>query len=133
MNIRDFILGLFGYRRAEEHTYQVSADVHAELVNLAEIEQRPVEEMHDELLARGLVQKYSESELLRRWHSLTLRERDVTVLTCRGYTNSQIAVKLGVSPETVKVHVAKALSKFGVHGKAELRNLLEVWNFSEWE
>ncbi|GEM_PF-6655879 len=78
-------------------------------------------------------QKNSESELLIRWHSLTSREQDVTALTYRGYTNSQIAVKLGVSQETVKVHVAKALAEFGVHGKAELRNMLEGWNFSEWE
>jgi DNA-binding NarL/FixJ family response regulator len=44
----------------------------------------------------------------------------------------QIAVWLGVSKETMKAHVCKALVKFNFHGKSELRMRLGRWDFSKW-
>jgi len=47
--------------------------------------------------------------------------QEVTALTDRGYTNRQMAARLGVPEETVKTHVRNALVKFNLHGKGELR------------
>jgi len=50
---------------------------------------------------------------------LTERERAVLTLMVEGLTNSQIAVKLVVSPSTVKSHVSNILSKMNVSSRAE--------------
>jgi len=64
-----------------------------------------------------------------RWKMLTPRERQVALLICaknggKGYTNPQIAENLGISRETVKIHVRNILYKFNLHSKAELRRTL---------
>jgi DNA-binding CsgD family transcriptional regulator len=69
-----------------------------------------------------------------RWNRLTPRERQVASLICqqnggRGYTNPQIADQLGISRETVKIHVRNILYKFDLHSKAELRRSLSKWEF----
>jgi len=63
------------------------------------------------------------------WQSLTPRERQVAELVCktnggRPYTNPQIACLLGISRETVKIHVRNILYKFDLHSKGELRRIL---------
>jgi DNA-binding NarL/FixJ family response regulator len=47
-----------------------------------------------------------------------LRAREVQVLQCvaDGMPNKEIAQELGISPGTVKVHLAKAARKFGTSG-----------------
>ena len=52
-------------------------------------------------------------------HDLTERERAVLALTVEGLNNTQIAVKLGVSPSTIKSHVSNILSKLGVASRTE--------------
>jgi len=64
--------------------------------------------------------------------NLTLRECDVTALTCLGHTNPQMALTLGISVETVKTHVTNALRKFNLHSKADLRVALANWDFTPW-
>jgi DNA-binding CsgD family transcriptional regulator len=50
---------------------------------------------------------------------LTPRERQVLGLLTQGLTNAEIAVRLRVSPETVKTHVAQVLSKLDVNSRQE--------------
>ena len=50
---------------------------------------------------------------------LTEREREVLALMVEGSSNSQIAVKLGVSSSTIKSHVSNILSKLGVASRTE--------------
>lgn len=50
---------------------------------------------------------------------LTEREREVLALMIEGLSNSQIAVKLGVSSSTIKSHVSNILSKLGVVSRTE--------------
>lgn len=50
---------------------------------------------------------------------LTSREDEVRSLMRKGMTNKQIAVRLGISVNTVKKHVAHVLTKCGLHGRRQ--------------
>jgi DNA-binding NarL/FixJ family response regulator len=102
-------------------------------VKLAEQEQLPEEEIHAGLLAAALAQHHSTRDLWSRWDSLSPREQEVTALICLGYTNNEIAAKLGISHTTIKTHIRNILVKYQMHGKAELRIALEDWDFREWD
>ncbi len=50
---------------------------------------------------------------------LTPREREVLALLAEGLANKAIAVRLGISEHTAKVHVNAILAKLGVDSRAE--------------
>ncbi len=52
--------------------------------------------------------------------SLTDREREVLRLVAEGYTSSEIAEKLVLSPKTVDAHRSHIMEKLGLHSRAEL-------------
>lgn len=52
--------------------------------------------------------------------SLTPRERDVAILTCRGLSAKEIGVELGLSYRTVETHRARLLEKFAARKLPEL-------------
>lgn len=62
-------------------------------------------------------------ERLRRV-GLTAREAEVLVLVARGRSTKQVAARLELSPRTVDLHVAHALSKLGVRTRMEAVALL---------
>ena len=128
------LISRLGTRRAKGMRYfELDESLHAMLVALAEREQRPAQEVQADLLRTALAQQQRHGELYNRWQVLSPREQEVTALACRGYTNRQMAARLGVAEETVKTHVRNALVKFNLHGKGELRMALGEWDFSEWE
>ncbi|MFI5915548.1 response regulator [Dactylosporangium sp. NPDC051541] len=51
---------------------------------------------------------------------LTEREREVVGLVATGMSNDEIAARLFVSPHTAKTHVNRAMTKLGVHDRAQL-------------
>jgi DNA-binding NarL/FixJ family response regulator len=51
---------------------------------------------------------------------LTARERQVAQAISRGLTNKQIADEFGISPETVKRHLASIYSKLAIPGRVAL-------------
>lgn len=51
---------------------------------------------------------------------LTDREHEILFLVAEGYRNKEIAVKLFISPETVKRHMTNIYNKFDVHSRIQL-------------
>ena len=51
---------------------------------------------------------------------LTRREREIAGLATRGYTDAEIASRLGVSVRTVESHLHRAYAKLGVTSRHEL-------------
>lgn len=66
---------------------------------------------------------YRES-LLKSFHKLSRRQREIATLIARDMTNREIAGKLFISHHTVATHVKNILAKTGVPSKPELRYLL---------
>ena len=50
---------------------------------------------------------------------LTIREREILALLADGLGNKQIAVRLGISTNTVKTHLELLFEKLGVSSRAE--------------
>jgi DNA-binding CsgD family transcriptional regulator len=126
-------LARLGLKRvAERRSFQLDARLRAALVDLAEQEQRPVEEVQADLLATAITQRQWREWSSRHWQALSPREQDVTAFTCLGYTNRQMAARLGVSPDTVKGYVRQVLVKFNFTSKEEIRMRMGDLDFSKW-
>jgi FixJ family two-component response regulator len=73
--------------------------------------------------ARSRALKASHEErmaLERRYAEVTPREREVFALVTSGLLNKQIAVDLGVTEKTIKVHRARVMEKMGAESLADL-------------
>ena len=136
MSIWDRFLYLIGKRSTpgpRSYRFDVSDSLQVTLSTIAKDEGRPENELIPELLNAGLTQYVSNERLWTKWESLSLREKDVTALVCLGYTNREIGARLSISSETVKDRLETALKKFNFTKRTELRDLLSIWDFSEWE
>jgi FixJ family two-component response regulator len=65
------------------------------------------------------------AEVEARLRTLTAREADVLALVVRGLLNKQIAVELGITEGTVKIHRARVMEKMRVGSVAELVRLTD--------
>lgn len=65
------------------------------------------------------------SLLIRRYHDLTERERQVMRLVTSGRLNNQAAYDLGLSIVTIKLHRAAAMRKMGARSLADLVKMSE--------
>jgi len=136
MSIWDRFMYLIGLRQTPgPRTYHldVSDSLQVTLSTIAQDEGRPEHDLIPELLNAGLDQYTSKERIWKKWDSLSPRERDVAAFVCLGYTNRQIAARLSISPETVKDRLESVFRKFNINKRTELRLLLSIWNFSEWE
>lgn len=50
---------------------------------------------------------------------LTPRERDVVALLAEGLSNKEIAIRLGISPDTAKFHVGRVIDKLDATGRTD--------------
>ena len=127
------LFGRFRSRRSPRWRYfELEESLDTALEQRADQEQRPVEELQAELVAAGLAHLQTTDRLKECWERLSRREQEMTALTCLGYTNRQMAGYLHISLETVKTHMTNTLAKFNMHSKADMREALSNWDFSEW-
>ena len=134
MVIFDHLLSLLGLKRGSgPRYYKLDEPLQSMLETLAVQEQRPAEDIQADLIEAGLAQRQFSNEVWQHWDSLSPREKEVTVLTCMGYTNRQISTTLHISIDTVRTHMRNILFKFRLHGKTEMRQALDGWDFSEWK
>ncbi len=122
-----------GLQRPSTLSFDLNEEIVRSLQDLAEHEQRSKEAIAIDLLSLGISQCRKAEKSLTLWKSLSQREQQTVALSCIGYTNVEIAKRMGISPETVKAHMLRAVHKFGVRGKAELREILVDWDFSDWD
>ena len=129
----DHFLDSFKYLLFPSRFVKLDERLSLALARLAEQEERPVDELGQDMLSFALQHRRAAAENLEAWESLTPREREVTALACLGYTNKEIGRRLLIPPPTLKTHLRNAKRKFGLHSKLELRKALADWDFSEWE
>ena len=55
----------------------------------------------------------------RQVRQLTAREREVLRLLANGHTNAEVGVQLYLSPETVRTHVHRAVTRLGVRNRTQ--------------
>jgi two-component system response regulator NreC len=133
MSFFERLLSALGNLPLSKRVFQFDDELVDSLQELAARERRSEQDVAQDLLAAGLAQRNAAEAFVGTWQSLTRREQQVVALTCLDYTNKEIAARLSLSPETVKSHVRSALHKFGVHNKADLRRMLDDWDFSDWK
>lgn len=75
-------------------------------------------------MTRGLLEdmlpEAESSDELQLWGSLSKREQDVLSQVAYGYTSSQIAAGLNLSPKTVETYRARGMEKLGLVDRASL-------------
>ena len=136
MSIWDRFLYLIGLRPTpgpRTYHFDASESLRVTLSTLATDEGRPEDELIPDILVAGLTQYEAKERLWNTWETLSAREKDVAAFACLGYTNRQIAACLNISPYTVKDRLSSVFRKFDVHKRDDLRLLLSIWDFSEWE
>jgi DNA-binding CsgD family transcriptional regulator len=69
-------------------------------------------------------------EIVRRWQTLTRREKQVVALICMGHSTREVATRLDTSTSTIRSHLSHAMGKFGVHYRDPLCAWLADWDFS---
>ncbi|MGE4589440.1 MAG: PocR ligand-binding domain-containing protein [Acidaminococcaceae bacterium] len=67
-----------------------------------------------------LEQKKLKTEDTKRDSRISLREKEIVELVCKGFSNKQIADTLFISERTVKTHVSNILAKLNLHDRMQL-------------
>lgn len=70
-------------------------------------------------------ERSANSEFIRRFESLTAREKEVCLKVSQGLLNKQIAGDLGITEKTIKVHRARVLEKMEAGSVAELVRIVD--------
>jgi FixJ family two-component response regulator len=94
---------------------------------------KPVDEQHLLQTVQSAINRHASGraefaelrEFRERVDSLSKREREVMMLVISGLLNKQIAKRLGITEDTIKVHRGRVMGKTGVDSLAELARLCE--------
>lgn len=132
MSLIDYLLHKLHLRKRKKTLARFDFQTRQSILELARRQNRPPEEVASQMMALGLEQHQLLQEKYQTWEHLTPRQKDVAALVCLGYTNQQIAERLQISSETVKVHVSNIFEKFRLHSRKHLADVLKDWDFSAW-
>ena len=77
--------------------------------------------------ARG--KRADTAQLRERYGKLTLREKEVVSMVVSGRLNKQIALELGTSEKTIKIHRGRAMQKMHADSLADLVRMSEKLHF----
>jgi DNA-binding CsgD family transcriptional regulator len=122
---------VFNYSLARKHAYEALQRANKRI----RILRKDLTYANQQLQAAvGLALEHERQELARQQEasrvrqlvdSLKPREREVFLLVAAGMLNKQIAARLGVSLQTVKLHRGRLMRKLRLHSVAELVRLAE--------
>ncbi len=121
-----------GSQQKKTYEYILGELVHLDQPNSATQETRKKDNHVSDSQAVSSSRDQKFDDLYLRWLDLSPRDQDVIALTCLGYTNRQIAFRLGISAGTVKSYIQNVLYKLDLHSKVELRLTFYGWDFSAW-
>lgn len=116
--------------------YEITEPLQVSLKTISQIAQhegRPENDLLPEILAAGLNRYATNNRLWKAWESLTPREQEATALVCLGFSNGQIATRMGITEAGVKFHLSKVYSKCRVKNRAKLRQKFDGWDFSRFD
>ncbi|HJZ94215.1 MAG TPA: LuxR C-terminal-related transcriptional regulator [Gemmataceae bacterium] len=122
---------VFNYSLARKHAYEALQRANQQVRILREELTRANEHLRAavgqalEQKSQELTQQQEASRIRQLVDSLKPREREVFLLVAAGKLNKQIATRLGVSLQTVKLHRGRLMRKLQVHSVAELARLAE--------
>ena len=75
--------------------------------------------------AENRAERAERASVEKRMSELTPREHEVMTFVITGMLNKQVARRLGISEETVKIHRGRVMQKLGIRSVAELVRLCE--------
>lgn len=115
-------------RQQTNKYHQILGD-HLHLVNRTDLnaEEQPSSNPQSLVGGRRSTDKVS-FDLYLCWDSLSAREKEVTVLVCKGLTDAQIAAQLKLSVSTVKSYLQHVFFKAHVNNRRAL--ILKFVNFN---
>ena len=73
------------------------------------------------------------ADSLRRWQTLTPRERDVCHYVVGGLSNKEVGDQLDLSERTVEIHRGRVMQKMGVRAVAQLVHKYALLPAEEWQ
>jgi RNA polymerase sigma factor (sigma-70 family) len=122
---------IFNYALARKHAYEALERANQRIRTL----RKGLASLNRQLRAAvGQVREHQSQEVARQQEagqnrqlldSLKPREHEVFLLVAAGMANKQIAARLGVSLQTVKLHRGRLMQKLQLHSVAELVRLAE--------
>lgn len=132
MSLLETLLRALGFNPYPRRSFRLNLELAHSIQKLAEMENRPENEVASDLLVEGLLKRQEAEGYLSRWRELSRREQEVAALICTGCTNQEIAQHLVISQLTVKTHVRNILRKFEAVDRNDLREMLADWDFTAW-
>ncbi len=116
----------------ETRQFSLDEEIFASLEVIADHHHTTPQAVAADLVQQALQSVNQDGITWQCWLSLSPREKQVTALICLGFTSRQIAAKLNISPETVRTHAKKILTKFNIPNRQVLREILHDWDFRDW-
>ena len=115
-----------------KQTWSIPGELFGAIQALAEQEGLSPDELLDRVIGQETERRQAGQSLPGRWKTLTSRQQQVVFLTCQNLARQEIAARLGISEDTVKMHQRMAMNKLNLHGISRLKQALQGFDFTPW-